>query len=69
MGCCGKQRRRFIVKMKKAQTPAIPPLTEIPDVELTPRQMRTKKRMVRIKKRQQRAIRIKARQDRKALNN
>ena len=75
MACCGKQRKRFIVNVK-ARKPAIQPLTEIPDAELAPKQLRIKKRMLmmdarkkRMALRNARATRIKARNDRKALNN
>lgn len=72
MGCCGKQRQRFVVKVQKAKAPTEQPLTSIPDEELTPRQLRIKNRDLRIAERHIRENRIltnKALQDRKALNN
>ena len=76
MGCCGKQREKFKITIAENKEKKIQSLTEVPNEELSPRQLVIKRRMIhkeekqrRIARRQIRANRIKARQDRKALNN
>jgi len=76
MGCCGKKRRRFLSRVKKAKAPQKQKLTDIPDKELTPRQIRIKNRMLRMEARKKRiaarnarTMRMKAHNDRKALDN
>jgi hypothetical protein len=76
MGCCGKQRTRFLNKRQrkleiaKAMPEAkSPPITEIPDDELTPLQQRAKVRILRQQRRETRAKRIAARAQRIARRN
>jgi len=72
MACCGKQRKRFLESLNKGQVVKNRPLTEIPDELLTPKQLRIKKRDIRIFNRrnrviarQQRAERLRAEQESK----
>jgi len=63
MSCCGKQRKRFLSKVKtvkEARKPSPTPtaLTETPDELLTPVQIRIKNRIIRAENRR---IRIAAR--------
>lgn len=61
MSCCGKQRKRFLSKVKtvkEARKPSPTELTETPDELLTPVQIRIKNRIIRAENRR---IRIAAR--------
>ena len=74
MGCCNKPRRKFLTKVERAKN--IHSLTDVPDDQLTPKQLRVKNRIIRINNRNiriagrnKRALRTKARNERKALDN
>jgi hypothetical protein len=65
MACCGKQRARFLNKRqqqierdKRAETPKIIAMVDLPDELLTPIQKRAKLRILRKKRREARALRI-----------
>ena len=76
MGCCGKQRTRFLNKrQRKLELAKAQPedqsrsITEIPDEELSPLQRRAKVRILRQQRREIRARRIAARAQRIARRN